>query len=184
MQIKKTSIPDCYEIFPNVYNDKRGNFVKTFHQNYYEENNLVSHFAEEYYSFSYQGVLRGLHFQLPPHDHIKLVYCLLGEVMDVVLDLRVGSPKYGQYEIFDLNYQKANMIYVPSGLAHGYYVTSQSTIVMYKVTTVFSPKNDSGILWNSLGIPWPNSNPIISDRDQGLIDFNKFSSPFIFIRRQ
>jgi dTDP-4-dehydrorhamnose 3,5-epimerase len=106
MQINKTSIPGCCEIFPNMYKDKRGSFVKTFQQNFYEGNNLVSYFAEEYYSFSDQGVLRGLHFQLPPHDHIKLVYCVLGEVMDVVLDLRVGSPKYGQYEIFALNHQK------------------------------------------------------------------------------
>jgi dTDP-4-dehydrorhamnose 3,5-epimerase len=79
-----------------------------------------------------------------------------------------------------LTIKKSNVIYIPAGLAHGYYVTSQSTIMMYKVTTVFSPENDSGILWNSLGIPWPDSNPIISDRDQELIDFEKFCSPFVY----
>lgn len=180
VDIGRTKIPGCLEILPKIFKDDRGLFVKTSHQDVFEERGLETHFEEEYYSLSYQGVLRGLHFQLPPMDHVKLVYCVLGKVMDVVVDLRIGSPTYGDFEIFQLSSEKANMIYIPKGLAHGFYILSDNEVMMYKVTTVYSEKHDTGILWNSAGIPWPDEKPIISKRDSEFKPFKDFKSPFIY----
>ena len=178
MKVKETEISGCCEILPLVHQDHRGRFVKTFHQYNYLKYNFATAFAEEYYSISNKGVLRGLHFQYPPHDHTKIVYCISGEVMDVVVDLRVGSPTYGQYQSFNLNANDANIIYIPPGLAHGFYTLSEKAILMYKVTTAYSPNHDSGILWDSVGIPWPEKQPIVSQRDATFRPFSLFESPF------
>lgn len=180
MDIINTRIPGCFELHPAPFRDERGVFVKTFHEDNYAQNGLETYFAEEYYSLSHRGVLRGLHFQLPPRDHTKLVYCVAGEVIDAVVDLRVGSPAYGKFETFNLSAEKANMIYIPPGLAHGFYVVSQSAIMMYKVTTVYSPEHDTGILWNSAGIPWPDMHPVVSKRDSEFIALVDFKSPFTY----
>lgn len=178
MEIKKTKIAGCYEILPKVLRDERGHFVKTFHEDIFRESGLEPHFAEEYYSMSHKGVLRGLHFQLPPMDHVKMVYCVAGQVLDAVVDLRVGSPTYGQHEIFEMSSEKANMVYIPRGLAHGFYVLSDSAVMLYKVTSVYSSEHDAGILWNSVGIQWPDQAPIISKRDSGFPSLVNFVSPF------
>lgn len=180
INLKPSKILGCFEIIPETFKDERGTFVKTFHESVFKENRLEINYPEEYYSFSHKRVLRGLHFQLPPMDHIKLVYCVLGKVFDVVVDLRVGSPTYGQFETFELSSEKANMIYIPKGLAHGFYVLSESAIMVYRVTTVYSPEHDTGILWNSVGIPWPDEKPIISKRDSEFKPFKDFKSPFIY----
>lgn len=180
IKINETSIPGCFELIPNVFKDERGIFIKTFHEDVFAENGLNIHYAEEYYSFSYRGVLRGLHFQTPPFDHFKLVYCSQGEVMDAVVDLRIGSPTYGKYQTFMVSAEKGNMIYIPPGLAHGFLVVSHSAIMMYKVSTVYVKESDTGILWNSIGIPWPEEKPIISVRDSNFLPFSDFKSPFFF----
>ncbi|MGD2180257.1 dTDP-4-dehydrorhamnose 3,5-epimerase [Lusitaniella coriacea] len=180
MEIKPTSIPGCYQIFPIVREDARGKFVKVFHREIFQQKNLNIDFAEEYYSVSQRNVLRGLHFQLPPEDHVKMVYCVAGEVLDAVVDLRLNSPTYGQWELFQLSAKKANVLYLPSGLAHGFYVKSQQAIMVYKVSTVYVPERDTGILWNSAGIPWECENPIVSERDRKFLPFSQFKSPFLF----
>lgn len=180
MEIRETSIPGCVEISPKVLRDERGLFVKTFNQELFAERGLATHFAEEYYTFSRRGVLRGLHFQVPPRDHIKLVYCASGEVLDAVVDLRVGSPAYGRFETFELSAEKANMIYIPAGLAHGFYVTGSDGLLVYHVTTVHSPEHDTGILWSSAGIPWPDRNPFLSRRDREFVPLADFTSPFVY----
>ncbi len=177
--IKNTKIHGCFELIPNVVKDERGSFVKIFHKIVFEKYGLNTNFVEDYYSISYNRVLRGLHFQLPPMDHIKMVYCIDGKVFDVVVDLRVGSPTYGDFEVFELDSEKSNIIYIPKGLAHGFYVLSEKAIMVYKVSTVYSPQHDTGILWNSVDIPWPDENPIISKRDSEFIHFKDFKSPFI-----
>lgn len=178
MQIKSTKIPGCYEIIPKIFEDHRGKFVKTFHQDIFRNSGLETEFHEEYYSVSHQNVLRGLHFQRPPRDHVKLVYSLVGEVMDAVVDLRLGSPTYGQFALFNLSEAKANMVYIPPGLAHGFYVLSETAILMYKTSTVYAPDHDAGILWNSAGIPWSDPNPILSKRDREWSSLTEFKSPF------
>lgn len=178
MRIEKTCIEGCYEIIPASTKDERGSFIKTVIPSFFKAHQLEYNFKEQYYSISSKRVLRGLHFQLPPKEHTKLVCCVSGTVMDVVVDVRKGSPTYGQYSIFILESDKANMVYIPHGLAHGFYVLSEQAIVLCHMTTVFSPAHDSGIRWNSLSIPWPDDNPILSKKDRELPALSDLVSPF------
>jgi dTDP-4-dehydrorhamnose 3,5-epimerase len=178
MSVKDTAIPGCREILPSIMGDHRGFFVKTFHEGIYRNYGLGTIWQEEYYSVSHRGVLRGLHFQLPPHDHEKLVYCTVGTVLDAVVDLRNGSPTFGRHLLLKLDAEQGNMLYIPRGLAHGFYVESGSATMMYKVSSVYAPEYDSGIHWNSAGIPWPDANPELSERDARFPGLADFSSPF------
>ena len=174
MNFQTNTIPGCVEIIPDIFTDERGRFIKTFHRDTFIHSGLEIDWREEYYSTSHKGVLRGFHFQLPPHDHAKLVYCTAGEVLDVVLDLRTGSPSFGTYSMFQLNGTTAHMVYIPKGCAHAFYTLSEQATMMYKVSTIYAPAHDSGLLWNSVGVPWPNESPIMSDRDKAfptLADF-------------
>lgn len=180
MQIHATHIPGCFELELNVFQDQRGRFVKTFHQEIFASHQLETHFAEAYYSYSTKNVLRGLHFQIPPKDHTKMVHCAQGAIIDAVVDLRVGSPTYGEFEVFELTAEKGNLVYIPPGLAHGFYIASDTALVMYQVSTVYAPEHEGGLLWNSTGIPWPSSNPIISDKDQAWVTLAEFESPFVY----
>jgi dTDP-4-dehydrorhamnose 3,5-epimerase len=180
MRVEQTSIPGCYQLFPQVREDNRGCFVKIFHKEVFATHGLVTEFAEEYYSVSHKGVLRGMHFQTPPHDHFKLVYCLAGKVLDVIVDLRVGSPTFGKHPNFELDAGLGNMLYIAPGIAHGFYALTDNAIMQYKVTTVYAPEHDGGIRWDSAGIDWPNSAPIVSDRDRGFPALAEFKSPFRF----
>jgi dTDP-4-dehydrorhamnose 3,5-epimerase len=175
-----TEIPGCYEILPGVADDARGRFVKVFHRAAFGELHLETEFAEEYYSVSRKRVVRGFHFQSPPADHVKMVYCVYGWVMDAVVDLRVGSPTFQKTAVFDLSATKGNLVYIPKGLAHGFCTLSDEAILVYKVSTVYSPENDSGILWNSAGVNWPVDQPVISDRDRGFPGLAEFRSPFSY----
>lgn len=178
--VKVSSIQGCLEIIPKIFKDDRGIFVKVYTHEFFEKLGMKLDIREQFYSVSKKNVIRGLHFQLPPKEHNKLVYCLYGEVFDVVVDLRVGSPTYGKYETFILSAEKSNILYVPKGLAHGFCVLSEMAIMVYNVDVEFSPEHDSGIRWNSLDIPWPCSldEAIVSDKDSKLIPFVDFISPF------
>ena len=178
MELRETKISGCYELFPRILEDNRGYFVKTFHEDWFKQHQLETHFAEEYFSLSHQGVIRGLHFQVPPHEHTKIVYCVQGNVTDVVLDLRKESPTYGQFETFSLSAERANLVYISPGLAHGFEVLSESALMMYKVSTVYNSDADCGILWNSVSVPWHTKDPIISNRDQSFQVLADFRSPF------
>lgn len=178
MKIEETVISGCYIIKPEVLKDNRGTFVKTLHEEIYKKHGLQSDFAEEYFSESTKGVLRGLHFHLPPHDHVKMVYCVKGNIFDAIVDLRNGSPTFGKYTTFELDSQSVSILYLDKGIAHGFYVLSNSAIVIYKVSSVYAPEYDYGILWNSVEIPWPNTNPVLSERDKQLPAMQDFSSPF------
>jgi dTDP-4-dehydrorhamnose 3,5-epimerase len=168
MQIRETTIPGCFEITPHLFMDERGSFVKTFHHDVFQQHGLETEWREEYYSVSRKGVLRGMHFQTPPSDHAKLVYCTAGRVLDAVLDLRIGSPTYHRHLLIELDAETARMLYLPKGVAHAFYTLSESATMMYKVSTVYAPTCDTGILWNSAGIPWPDSHPVVSKRDSTL----------------
>ena len=177
-EIKQGKLAGCFELQPNVIKDNRGSFVKVFHEALFKAKDLETSFAEEYYSVSNKNVIRGLHFQIPPMDHVKMVYCLQGEVLDVVLDIRKGSPTYGEFDLIELSSEKANIIYIPKGMAHGFFVKSEQAVMVYKVSSIYSSEHDEGIHWNSAGIPWPSKNVITSVRDESLSDFSEFSSPF------
>jgi dTDP-4-dehydrorhamnose 3,5-epimerase len=181
MQMQETGIPGCFEIKPQLFTDERGSFVKTYHKDVFQQHGLETEWREEYYSVSRKGVLRGLHFQIPPHDHAKLVYCTAGRVLDAVFDLRIGSPAYLQNLLFELDAESAHMLYLPKGVAHGFYTLSDSATMMYKVSTVYAPACDTGILWNSAGIPWPDTSPTVSQRDGTLPALSDFTdNPFVY----
>lgn len=177
-----TRISGVYVLRTEVFSDLRGQFIKTFHISDFENLGLNISVNEEYYSISQKRVLRGLHFQTPPADHEKVVYCSYGKVMDVVVDIRKGSPAYGMHEVFELSSDNGEMLFIPKGCAHGFYVLSDIAVMMYKVSSVYSSENDTGILWNSVGIDWPDENPIISARDNSFVKFEDFNSPFYYKR--
>jgi dTDP-4-dehydrorhamnose 3,5-epimerase len=180
MLIKELRIPGCYELQPPVHRDARGVFVKTFHEEDFMAKGLCTDFKEDFYTVSHQRVLRGLHVQVPPREHVKIVHCIAGSVLDVVLDLRIGSPRYGEFELLELSSDKRNFLYIAQGIAHGFYVTSPTAILLYKVSSMHSPDHDTGILWNSAGIPWPDIDPILSERDSRLVPLREFKSPFSY----
>ena len=182
IRVRQTRLYGCFEIQTKVVHDLRGRFAKIFHGDLYQRKGLRTDFLESYYTTSRHGVLRGLHFQTPPHDHAKVVHCVSGTIFDAAVDLVVGSPTYGQHTTFILSPDKANSIYLSAGLAHGFYVLSKYAVVVYYVTSLYSPHHDGGILWNSAGIRWPNNRPIISERDKSLISLKDFSSPFRITR--
>lgn len=177
-KLNSTLIEGCYNIENRAIDDSRGRFVKVFNARAFAELGMDVTFREQYYSCSRKGVVRGLHFQTPPHQHAKLVYCSEGEVMDVVLDLRVGSPSYGKTDSFVLSSKKGNSIYMPAGLAHGFCSLSDNSILIYNVTSEYSPDHDDGVLWSSVGINWPTSSPIVSDRDSSFKLFSEIESVF------
>lgn len=177
-EIQKSKLEGCLKLIPKTFVDQRGQFTKVFHEKTFKDLGLETAFKEEYFSVSHKGVLRGMHFQTPPEDHIKLVYCSKGQLLDVVLDIRKHSNTYGQYDTFKLDSENPSCIYIPSGFAHGFYALSNEATMMYKVTTTHSPSHDDGIHWNSFGFLWPNQSPIMSERDRNFKPFDKFKSPF------
>ena len=180
MRVEETLIPGCYQLFPQIRTDARGRFVKTFHEEVFADHGLVTEFVEEYYSVSHKGVLRGMHFQTPPHEHFKLVYCLDGKVLDAMADLRVGSPTYRRAATIELSAELGNMLYIAPGVAHGFYALTDDAIMQYKVTTMYAPDSDAGIRWDSAGIDWPDAAPLVSERDAGFPRLGEFESPFVY----
>ena len=178
MEKVKTAISGCYELIPKIFEDSRGRLVKTFHEDTFKDLDLETNFTEEYYSTSGKNVLRGLHFQEPPHDHVKCVTCISGKIFDVVVDLRKDSSTYKKYFSIVLDAEIGNMLYVPKGMAHGFYVLSDNAIFLNSTTTIYNDNSEGGIKWDTCGIEWPNSNPIVSEKDQQLITLDNYNSPF------
>ncbi len=178
MEVRKTSIKGCFELQPRIFEDTRGKLVKTFHEGMFSEHDLSTDFTEEYYSISKKNVLRGLHFQLPPNDHVKCVTCLQGKLFDVVVDLRKESDTFGKHLAIELDGEKGNMLYIPKGLAHGFLVLSDNAIFLNRTTTVYNADSDTGIHWNSCNINWPVKNPILSDKDRLMTELKDFITPF------
>ena len=174
----ETPLEGCFEIQPVVRGDNRGAFIKTFHADAFSQLGLDTDFKEMLCTTSVKNVLRGLHFQIPPCDHVKLVYCAFGKVMDVALDLRKNSLTYGNFHTLELDSEKGNMFYLPKGFAHGFLTLSDKAVLIYNMTHVYSAEHDKGILWNSCGIDWKTSCPILSERDQKHPRFDEFDSPF------
>jgi len=178
MKLTETDLKGVYVIEPKVFEDDRGVFVKTFHEQTFRESGLAFHFKESFYSTSKKGVIRGMHFQVPPHDHAKLVYVTSGRILDVVLDLRKSSSTYGKHVSVELSDMNRRSIYIPTGFAHGFAVLSDEATVVYMLTTMYSSEHDAGIRWDSFGMDWGTRNPIMSERDRGFPRFEEFSSPF------
>lgn len=180
MKFTAKSIPGVYELEIPVHRDERGSFVKTFLESEFKRQGLAADFKEVFYSVSGARVLRGMHVQAPPSDQAKLVYCADGDAFDVLLDLRVGSPTFGKFETVELLGEEGRALYMPPGVAHGFYVREAPVVMIYHVTTEYVPGLDSGIAWNSFGAPWPDASPIVSARDASLPPLGDFKSPFRF----
>ena len=172
-------LPGVHLLQPKVFEDARGDFVKTFHAGAFSELGIAFAPVEEFFSTSQKGVLRGMHFQLPPHDHDKLVYCIRGRVLDVLLDLRKASPTYLQVASAELSRDNHHQFYIPSGVAHGFLSMEDDSVMVYKTTTVHAPSHDAGIKWDSIGFDWSlEIAPVVSPRDVGFPMLSDFQNPF------
>ena len=178
MLLTELSLSGCYLLQPRVFEDSRGSFVKPLVHSVLQANGLRSDFVEQYYSTSVPGVIRGMHFQVPPHHHAKLVYCAAGAVTDVLLDVRVGSQTYGQYVSLSLTSASGHALYIAAGIAHGFIATEAPALLIYNVTSEYAPNHDSGVRWDSFGYKWPVEKPVISERDRSFSELAVFQSPF------
>jgi len=170
MEIKKTRFSGLVEILPATYNDSRGYFRETFNQQQFLENTLETNFVQDNESFSWKGILRGLHYQKTPHTQGKLVRVISGKVQDVVVDLRPKSPTFRQWMSFILDAHQGKMVYVPEGFAHGF-LALEDSIFSYKCTSFYHKSAESGIFWNdpTLNIDWVYKDGLtISDKDAAL----------------
>jgi len=178
MQFHPAPINGVYSIDLFHKADDRGVFVKTFHKDSFAALDLETQFDESFYSSSLKGVVRGMHFQLPPHDHAKIIYCTSGRLLDVVVDLRKDSPTFGHHFSLELSGTNFKAIYIPKGLAHGFAVLEDQTTMVYLTSTMHQPSADTGIRWDSFGFEWPVKSPIISERDESFESLANFKSPF------
>lgn len=153
---------------PRVLNDPRGSFFETYKRSEFAAAGITDSFVQENHSCSDRGVLRGLHFQRPPHAQSKLVRVVYGQVFDVAVDLRLDSPTSGRWVGVSLSAADRKLLYIPSWCAHGFCVLSDRAEVVYLTSTEYAPDYESGVMWNdpALGIDWPVQNPIVSERDQ------------------
>jgi dTDP-4-dehydrorhamnose 3,5-epimerase len=180
MKIIKTFIKDLLVVEPQLFNDDRGFFYESYNKKNLDKIIKIA-FVQDNESKSNKGVVRGLHFQLPPFEQTKLVRCVSGKILDVAVDLRINSKTYGKFFSVELSPENNNQLFVPKGFAHGFQVLSETAIVNYKVDNFYNPKYDSGIIWNDkdLSIDWNiDLKPIISSKDLKLKSFKNLKSPF------
>jgi dTDP-4-dehydrorhamnose 3,5-epimerase len=177
--LEQTGIPECYLVKPRSFGDSRGTLTKTFHVSQFRDLGLPTDWPEEYVSTSMAGAVRGMHFQVPPAAHAKLVFCTFGQILDVVVDLRRGSPTFGEHRSFRLSGVDTG-VYVPIGCAHGFLSEQDGTTVLYRGTTVHSPEHEGGIAWNSFGFNWPVDSPVVSEKDQRQPALTDFETPFTY----
>ena len=182
MEVIKTAIEGLVIIEPKVFKDARGYFFESFSQRDFEKKVRKVNFVQDNESMSSYGVMRGLHFQCPPYTQSKLVRCVKGKVLDVAVDIRKGSPTYGQHVAVELSEENHRMVFVPRGFAHGFAVLSETAIFQYKCDNFYAPEADGGISIKdeSLGIDWkiPTENAVLSEKDIKHLCLKNFDSPF------
>jgi len=168
MNIIKTKFEDAVLIEPKVFGDHRGFFTESYNKEMFQQNGIDMDFIQDNHSLSQQpGTLRGMHYQLNDKAQTKLVRVTRGAIYDVIVDIRKGSPTYGEWQGFILSADNKRQLLVPKGFAHGFCTIVENTEVQYKVDELYSPEHDRGIAWNdlALSIDWPVNNPILSDKD-------------------
>jgi len=182
MIVRPLKLEGTYEIELSVRRDERGHFGRIFEADIWAAHGLPVAFEHENESFTRRKrTLRGLHFQRPPYSETKIIRCAAGAVLDVFVDLRVGSPTYGQWDSHVLNAEAPRWLVIPKGFAHGFCTLTDDTLFVYKVDQVFAPDAEAGLAWNdpTLAIPWPTREPFLSERDRGHPAFADFVSPFV-----
>lgn len=182
MEVKSTKIEGVYILEPRVFKDARGYFFESFSKRDFEEKVGKVEFVQDNESCSTRGVIRGLHFQRPPYSQAKLVRCVVGKVRDVAVDLREGSPTYGEYVAVELSEENHLQFFIPKGFAHGFEVVSDVAVFQYKCDEYYHPETEGGIdpFDESLGIDWQTSmaDAIVSDKDKKHPKLSDFQTPF------
>lgn len=183
MTVSSQSVPVI--VTTRRHGDARGWFAESYNARRLAEAGIDTIFVQDNHSYSAKpGTLRGLHFQTPPHAQVKLVRCLRGAIWDVLVDLRKGSPSYGQWVAAELSADNGDQLFVPAGFAHGFVTLAPDTEIAYKVSDFYAPASDGGIAWNDpeLGIDWPldGVTPELSDKDRALPVLASFDSPFAY----
>jgi len=167
MRVQPTKIPEVALIEPRVFIDSRGHFLETYKYENYCKSGISVKFVQDNISFSYRNVLRGLHYQLGQPQG-KLVMVMQGEILDIAVDIRKGSPSFGQSVSVILSSENYKQLFIPEGFAHGFCVISETATVFYKCTDYYAPAEEHGIIWNdpAFGLNWPTSTPILSEKDR------------------
>ena len=181
MNIISTKIEGVYLIKPKIFNDDRGSFFESFNMKVFQkETNQKINFVQDNQSVSSKNILRGLHFQKPPHAQVKLVRVIKGCVLDVVVDLRKKSKTYGKYILEELSEYNNHQLFIPKGMAHGFLTLEDNTIFTYKCSEFYCKEAEDSIIWNdsSIGIKWPDIIPLLSKKDLNAKKFSSFVSPF------
>jgi dTDP-4-dehydrorhamnose 3,5-epimerase len=179
---KKLDIPEIILIEAKSYSDGRGFFLESFKESVFSENGIKTKFVQDNFSHSIKGILRGLHYQKNPMAQAKLVIVLRGEIFDVAVDIRKGSPTYGKWIGEILSGENHKLLYIPEGFAHGFCVLSSEADVLYKVNREYSPDHENGILWNdpALNIKWPIDKPVLLAKDLCLPTLKNIDNNFIY----
>ena len=178
MEIIATELAGVHVIRPCIFEDARGSFVKTYHAEILREAGLAFQPREEFFSVSRRNVIRGLHVLMPPHTQTRLVYCVSGKVLDVVVDLRKASSTFGRVLTRELSATNREMLFIPEGFAHGFLTLEEASAMVYLASPVHSPPHDAGIAWDSIDFRWPVKEPVLSDRDRKFPALRDFQSPF------
>lgn len=175
MEVKYFDIKGPFLITPNIYKDNRGIFFESFRTEILNDLGVNKNFVQDNHSYSKKKVLRGIHFQLKPHEQGKLIRVAYGRAFDVAVDLRLGSSTFGKYIAVILDGEKHNMFYIPEGFGHGF-VALEDCILQYKCTAYYHPDYDTGLFWNDpdLNIDWPVKDPILSKKDTELPSLKSF----------
>ena len=158
--------------------DARGLFVKTFHDSTLHNSGIDFILKESYFSVSKRDVIRGMHFQTPPHQHSKIVFCPWGAILDVIVDLRKGSPTFGKHVAHELSAENHQAYFIPEGFAHGFKALTDDAMTYYLVSSEYCKEHDTGIRYDSIGLDWAVTEPIISARDLSFVKLEDFHSPF------
>ena len=166
MEFIKLSIPDIILIKPTVFEDDRGFFMESYHIDKFNSGGIKCNFVQDNHVRSVYNILRGLHFQVK-YPQAKLLRCLKGKVFDVAVDIRQGSPTYGQWVGEEISEDNKYQLFIPGGFAHGYYVMSDTAEISYKCSEIYHPEDEQGIRWDDpeIGIEWPETKPVLSDKD-------------------
>ena len=177
-------IPEVILIQPTVFPDQRGFFKEIYRRSDFALNHIPQNFVQDNVSLSHRNVVRGLHYQRDPKSMGKLVSVYLGEIWDVAVDIRLGSPSYGKWVSAVLSDKNHRMVYVPQGFAHGFCCLSEEAVVAYKVTNEFDPELDAGFRWNDpdVGIQWPVADPVLSGKDQALPRLADSRADFTYLK--
>jgi dTDP-4-dehydrorhamnose 3,5-epimerase len=181
---KKLDIQDVILVEAKVFSDERGFFLESFKESIFASNGINTRFVQDNFSHSIKGVLRGIHYQKNPKAQAKLVTTLRGEIFDVAVDIRKGSPTYGKWIGEILSEDNHKLLYIPEGFAHGFCVISEEADVLYKVTQEYSPEDEMGIMWNDseINIKWPIDKPILHEKDSNLPSLKNTDNDFIYTR--